>query len=233
MHPELERTPDTLDVKSLGPNTFGLMKQVRKASTVVLKGTKSLVKLGKFTETERIQTAGVPIAMVAEEQMVPSRSNLSFSLEVSDDDDDVNDDDDDDDVRMFEPLKEPVNEASTARKPPQAVPDTKSPSGSDKDDSNASLMSRKRRRRDPRSGVLITKPIQQLTSNVEPAQVNQDDQSPIFYEDLLANEEIFSSRSSSTPPPPEHDYASIKLAKLIAFQESIPQSRGKGISIGS
>jgi len=37
MHPELEKTPDTLDVKSLGLNTFGLMKQVRKSSKVVFK----------------------------------------------------------------------------------------------------------------------------------------------------------------------------------------------------
>ncbi|CAH1418088.1 unnamed protein product [Lactuca virosa] len=154
--------------------------------------------------------------MVAEKHVAPSKSNLSFSFEVSDDDDDVNDDDDDEHFRMFEPSKEPVNEAvislaetekkinifkqpndptpeqmealieqsqSTTRKPPQAVSvTTESPSGSDKYDSNASLMPRKRRRRDPRRGVLITEPVQQPTSNVKPAQVNrndQDDLSPI------------------------------------------------------
>ncbi|CAH1450669.1 unnamed protein product [Lactuca virosa] len=116
---------------------------------------------------------------------------------------------------------------STAWKPPQVVHvTTESPSGSDKDDSNASLIP---------------------TSNVEPAQVNQDDQSPIvepgqvnqddqnstFDEDFLANEETFASGSSSAPPPPEHDSASVKLAKLLAFQDTIPQSRGNGISIGS
>ncbi|CAI9266029.1 unnamed protein product [Lactuca saligna] len=156
MHPELERTPDTLDVKLL--------------------------------ETEGVETVGNPIAMEAEEHLVPSKSNLSFSFEVSDDDDDDDededkddevddDDDDDDDVFVFEPSKEPVNEAvislartekginifkqtndptpeqmealiekfhPTARKPPQAVlVTTESPSGSDKDDSNTSLMPRK------------------------------------------------------------------------------------------
>ncbi|CAH1440269.1 unnamed protein product [Lactuca virosa] len=214
--------------------------------------------------------------MVAEEHVAPSKSNLSFSFEVSDDDDDV-------DFRMFVPSKEPINEVVispaetekeinifkqpndptpeqmealieqlqlTSRRPPQAVPvTTESPYGSDKDDSNASLMPKKRRRRDPRPGVLITKPVQQPTSNVEPSRVIQDDQSPIiepvavhqdvqspiFYEDFdfLANEETFASGSSSAPPPPEHDAASVKLAKLLAFQDSIPQSRGKGISIGS
>ncbi|CAH1451245.1 unnamed protein product [Lactuca virosa] len=49
----------------------------------------------------------------------------------------------------------------------------------------------------------------------------------------MANEESFASGSSSAPPPPEHDAASIKIAKLLAFQDSISQSKGKGISIGS
>ncbi|CAH1437021.1 unnamed protein product [Lactuca virosa] len=180
--------------------------------------------------------------MVAEEHVASSKSNLSFSFEVSDDDGD----DDDEDVLVFEPSKDPVNELvispaetekeinSTVRKPPQGVPvTTESPSGSDKDDSNSFMMPRKQRRRDPSSGVLITEPVQQPTSNVEPAQVNQYDQSPIFDKDFLANEETFSSGSSSAPPPLEHDYASVNLAKLLAFQESIPHSRGKGISIGS
>ncbi|CAH1429442.1 unnamed protein product [Lactuca virosa] len=118
---------------------------------------------------------------------------------------------------------------STARKRPQIVlVTTEFPSGSDKDDSNASLMPRKRRRRDPRPGVLITEPVQQPTSNVEPTQVNQDDRSPIFDEDFLANEETFASGSSSAPPPPEHDSASFKLAKLHAFQRLYSSVKRKG-----
>ncbi|CAI9285867.1 unnamed protein product [Lactuca saligna] len=148
------------------------------------KGTKALVK---FVETEGFQSASTPIAMVAEEHVAPSRTNLSFSFEVSDDvsdddnvndddDDDANDDDDDDDqgedFHMFEPSKEPVNEPSTARKPPQAVSvTTESPFGSHKDDSHASLMPRKRRCRDPRLRVLIAERVQP-TSIVEPSQAN-------------------------------------------------------------
>ncbi|CAI9266030.1 unnamed protein product [Lactuca saligna] len=81
--------------------------------------------------------------------------------------------------------------------------------------------------------MLIIEPIQQPTSNVEPSHVNQDDQSPPFDEVFLSNEETFSLRSSSAPPPLEHDSSSIKLANLLAFLDSIPQSIGKGISIGS
>ncbi|CAH1448106.1 unnamed protein product [Lactuca virosa] len=49
---------------------------------------------------------------------------------------------------------------STARKPPQAVPViSDSPFESDKIDSNASLAPRRRRRKDPRLGVLSTEPV--------------------------------------------------------------------------
>ncbi|CAH1430711.1 unnamed protein product [Lactuca virosa] len=100
---------------------------------------------------------------------------------------------------------------------------------SDKDEPNASQMQKKRRRRDPRPGVLIAKPVQPPTSNAELAQVIRDVQTLI----VEPAQETFSSESSSAPPPPEHDVASIKLAKLLDFQDSIPQSRGKGIYIGS
>ncbi|CAH1434456.1 unnamed protein product [Lactuca virosa] len=140
---------------------------------------------------------------------------------------------------------------------------SESPFESDKDYSNVSLVQIKRRRRDPRPVVLVTEPVQQPTPivepaqvipddqspTVEPAQIIQDDQSPIVEPaqvhqdvqspildedfDFLANEETFASGSSSAPPPPEHDFASVKLAKLLAFQDSIPRSKGKGISIGS
>ncbi|CAH1439094.1 unnamed protein product [Lactuca virosa] len=96
------------------------MKQSRKAAKVAYQGLKELVKFGNFAETEGVQAASTPIAMVAEEHVAPSRSNLSFSFEVSDDDvndDDVDDDDDDSDdddrvdFHMFVPSKEPINEA--------------------------------------------------------------------------------------------------------------------------
>ncbi|CAH1428785.1 unnamed protein product [Lactuca virosa] len=47
--------------------------------------------------------------MVAEEHVAPSKSNIGFSFEVSDDDDD--DEEEEEDVLVFEPSKEPVNEA--------------------------------------------------------------------------------------------------------------------------
>ncbi|CAH1437902.1 unnamed protein product [Lactuca virosa] len=145
---------------------------------------------------------------------------------------------------------------SNARKPPQVVYVTsESPYGSDKDNSKASLLRRKQKRRDPRPGVLSTEPVQQPSQIVESAQVTHDVQSPIIepaqviqdvqspiiepdqaHQDVqsqMTNVETFASGSSSAPPPPEHDAASVKLAKLLAFQDSISQSKGKGISIGS
>nr|KAJ0215083.1 hypothetical protein LSAT_V11C300154060 [Lactuca sativa] len=264
--------------------------------------TTKLVKFGKFAETEGVQVFDTPIAIVAEEHMTPSSSNISSSVEVSDDDDDNNDDDDDDDdddsddivdmrFHLFVPLKEPVNAfvitsaeteteiiifrkpnipmpeqmdalinelESIARKPPQAVSVTvESPYGRDKDEPNASLMPKKRRRRDPRLGVLIPEIVQQSVCIVKPAPIHENVQSVIIeptqvhenvqiliiepthvQEDVQgpiaqSSQETFASGSSSAPPPPEHDVASIKLAKILAFQDSIPLSRGKGICIGS
>ncbi|CAH1440077.1 unnamed protein product [Lactuca virosa] len=151
---------------------------------------------------------------------------------------------------------------STARKPSQAIYVTvKSPSESDRDESNASLMPKKRTWREPRLGVLIVELVQQSVSIVEPAQVQEVGQSPIiepaqvqedvqgpiaesaqFHQDVqslnfvdefnfVANEETFALGSYSAPLPPEHDVVSLKLAKLLAFQDSIPQSKGKEIYI--
>ncbi|CAH1436878.1 unnamed protein product [Lactuca virosa] len=118
---------------------------------------------------------------------------------------------------------------STGRKPPQAVPvTTESQFGSDKNDSNASLMPRKRRRRDPRAGVIITEPVQQPTSNVEPAQVNQDDQSPIFYEDFLANEETFASGSSFAPTTSIARFCICQASQFTFFSRLYSSVKRKG-----
>ncbi|CAH1440067.1 unnamed protein product [Lactuca virosa] len=145
---------------------------------------------------------------------------------------------------------------STARKPSQTVPFiSDSPSESDKMDSNASLAPRKQKRKDPRPGVLYDEPVQQPSPITEPTQVAHDAQSQIVepvqviqyvqspiietapvqenVQSQMINEETFPSVSSSAPPPPEHDAASVKLSKLLAFQYSFSQSKGKGISIGS
>ncbi|CAH1440471.1 unnamed protein product [Lactuca virosa] len=235
-----------------------------------------ITKLQEDLALESVQASSVPIAIVAEEHVAPARPNLSSSFKVSDSDndndtdDDVGDSDDDDDddsdsddgvdFRIYVPPKEPVSKDvdtpaetekdSTARKPPQEVHVISNfPSESDKIDSDASLVPRKRRHKDPRLGVFISEPVQSLSPTVDATQVSQDDQSPsvepiqvhdnvqspIFGEglDFLANKETFASGSSSAPPPPEHDVASVKLAMILAFQDSISQSKGKGLSIGS
>ncbi|CAH1446737.1 unnamed protein product [Lactuca virosa] len=92
------------------------MKQSRQSAKVAYQGLKEFVKFGKFAEIEGVQATSTPIAIVAEEHVAPSRSNLSFSFDVfdddvDDDDDDSDDDDDDVNFRLFVPPKEQVNEA--------------------------------------------------------------------------------------------------------------------------
>nr|KAJ0215764.1 hypothetical protein LSAT_V11C300123010 [Lactuca sativa] len=241
VYPQIERSSDTLDMKALGPNTFGIMKQSKQSAKVAFQGLKELVQFGKFAETE-----------VTEEHMTQSRSNISSSVDVSNDDDDDDDDDSDDtddmDFRLFVPPKEPVNEAvitpaeteteiNISRQPNIPTPEQMDALIKELDEPNSSRMPKKRRRRNPRLGVLITEPVQENVQGpiAETTQIHQDAHSPNFDEDFnfVANVESFASGSSSAPPPPEHDVASIKLAKALAFQDSIPQSRGKGICIGT
>ncbi|CAI9266317.1 unnamed protein product [Lactuca saligna] len=94
---QIERSSDTLDMKTLGPNTFGLMKQSRNSTKFIFQGLKELVKFGKFAEIEAVQASRTLIGTVTEEYVAPARSNLSSSFEVVDDsdDDDANDGDDD------------------------------------------------------------------------------------------------------------------------------------------
>ncbi|CAI9281021.1 unnamed protein product [Lactuca saligna] len=120
-YPQIDRLSDTLDMKALGPNIFGIMKQSRKLAKVTFQGLKELVKFGRFVKKEGVQATSTPIAIVVEEHVALSRSNLSFLFEVPDDDDDDDDYDDNDnddydnndDVKfhLFIPSKEPVNEA--------------------------------------------------------------------------------------------------------------------------
>lgn len=80
-YPELERKGETLDLKSLGSNTFGLMKQNRKGKFIFY-GKYPLVKFGPFTEVSDATESGessdtketedvVNIALEQEEEPVP------------------------------------------------------------------------------------------------------------------------------------------------------------------
>ncbi|CAH1433905.1 unnamed protein product [Lactuca virosa] len=93
-YPKLKGRGENLDLKSLGPSTFGLMKQNRKTSKYVFQGTKPLVKFGCFAKigedsdsdevivSEQEDDNTPPVAIVVEEH-VPMIN--------------VNDDDEDDD----------------------------------------------------------------------------------------------------------------------------------------
>ena len=75
--------------RALGPYTFGLMKQTRKAAKVAFKGLKELVKFGKFVETENVPQVRVINDEVVEEHVAPP-TKFSFSFEdVSNDEEDI------------------------------------------------------------------------------------------------------------------------------------------------
>ncbi|CAH1452999.1 unnamed protein product [Lactuca virosa] len=75
-------------MKALGPNTFGLLKQSRKAAKVAYRGLKELVKFVKFPEVENTPAANSINDEVAEEHVAPKpKFQFSFEeIEVSDDD---------------------------------------------------------------------------------------------------------------------------------------------------
>nr|KAJ0212500.1 hypothetical protein LSAT_V11C400178280 [Lactuca sativa] len=158
-YPQHERSSDTLDIKALGPNTFGLMKQSRKTTKVSYQGLKELVKFGKFAKVKNTPASSSINVEVVKEHMAPI-SNFKFALEeieVSDDDEEEDQEKDftenefddflqsisilDEDVRMCESSKELIAALiaelqRTMRKPPQAVPvTTEPPSESDQEDS--------------------------------------------------------------------------------------------------
>nr|KAJ0202280.1 hypothetical protein LSAT_V11C600300170 [Lactuca sativa] len=91
--PQIERSSDTLDMKALRPNTFGLMKQSRKAAKVAYQGLKELVKFGKFVEVEDTPASSSINAEVAEENLAPKpKFQFAFEeIEVSDDEEDQED----------------------------------------------------------------------------------------------------------------------------------------------
>ncbi|CAI9303199.1 unnamed protein product [Lactuca saligna] len=112
-HPELQKGNDTLDFKSIGPSTFGLMKQKR-GGKFVFEGKFPLIKFGIFKENDREESEeqsilmenedffhshsepeveeihDSPITCVADEHD-PQKENESKSTQ-EDDDDDVYDD---------------------------------------------------------------------------------------------------------------------------------------------
>ncbi|CAH1431625.1 unnamed protein product [Lactuca virosa] len=200
-------------MKALGLNTFGLMKESRKAAKVAYQGLKELVKFGKFTEVEDTPAASSINAEVAEEHMVP-KPKFQFAFEevkISDDEEEedqekdmtenefedflqsisipeedvvvtpsvVTEGDRDSAVQFYSPTSEQMDALiaelqRTARKPPQTIPvTTEPPSESDQEDSAHVLLSKKRKRIDPRPGVLITDPVQNVSTPIEPNYVAQ------------------------------------------------------------
>nr|KAJ0200409.1 hypothetical protein LSAT_V11C600322290 [Lactuca sativa] len=174
------------DEITLGPNTFGLMKQSRKATKFAYQGLKKLVKFGKFVEVENTLAASSSNAEVDEEHVAPKpKFQFSFEeIEVFDDEAEedqekefVSERERDTMVQSSSPTPEYMDTLvaelqRTARKPPQIVyVDTKPPSGSDLEKSANALLPRKHKRRDPTLGVLITDPVQNRSTPIDPSHV--------------------------------------------------------------
>ncbi|KAL7600241.1 histone chaperone RTT106-like [Lactuca sativa] len=106
-YPDLERRGETLDLKSLGANKFGLMKQNRKGTKLVFQGKHPLEKFGQFAEINEASESestsndedddvtvsnheedGVPFVIIFAEEHVTMTN-------VDDNDDDDNDEGDD------------------------------------------------------------------------------------------------------------------------------------------
>ncbi|CAI9264020.1 unnamed protein product [Lactuca saligna] len=66
MHPELQRANETLDLKSVGPSAFGLMKQMR-GGKFMFEGKFPLIKFGIFEECDRSESGERCIPMEYED----------------------------------------------------------------------------------------------------------------------------------------------------------------------
>ena len=83
-YPSLEHTVETLDIKMLTPNIFGLMKQNRKESKVVYTEKYSLEKFGKFSEVDAQEMPAVATNAIVDEE-----HNVQIPIEQSMNEEDV------------------------------------------------------------------------------------------------------------------------------------------------
>nr|KAJ0207935.1 hypothetical protein LSAT_V11C500297960 [Lactuca sativa] len=112
-----------------------------------------------------------------------------------------------------------------ARKPPQTVPvDTEPPFVSDLEDFGHALLPRKCKRRDTRSRVLITDPVQNRSTPIEPSPVAQNIEST-FTESSPVIQEMSSPILESTPM--DHDFQSPIIEEEVLPSEG---DQASGIS---
>ncbi|CAI9266271.1 unnamed protein product [Lactuca saligna] len=121
IHTELRRCNETLDLKSIGPSAFGLMKQKR-GGKFVFEGKFHLIKFGIFKECDRSESGEQSIPMESEDivhstsELEIKEGNVSPSVVMAEEHDhqkenetlSAQEDDDDDDDRYddIEFLKE-------------------------------------------------------------------------------------------------------------------------------
>ncbi|KAI3739302.1 hypothetical protein L2E82_29705 [Cichorium intybus] len=165
-YPQMERTPNTLDLKALGPNTFSLMKQVTKAKASY-QGLKKLVKFRRFADAEETLEANMP-----ETNMETPKTKFVFSIEeivnVVDDEEsgETEENQEKEETGLTQQEREDLIEGLSSHV--QVVTKTKTPQQtelippqpvvaveSEQEDPTPALVQRNIRRIDPRPGVYV------------------------------------------------------------------------------
>nr|KAJ0210418.1 hypothetical protein LSAT_V11C400178800 [Lactuca sativa] len=209
-YPQIEMTPDILDMKALGPNTFGLMKQSRKSAKVAYQGLKDSAKFGKFADIEDTP------AVVSINVEGKRHNGAIFHIDTLTDGCSHN--------RIIANCKEASPFLSLLNLHLKSNP---------KDSANA-LLPRKRKRRDSTSGLFIMDLVQKkytLTepkiqrSFPEPIPMDHDFQSPIVEEEVIPSEGAQASGSSFETPKLEISKGKCKLPKFEFFDVIQLQNR--------
>lgn len=168
-YPNLERTVEVLDSKFVGEGVYGLIKQSRSNAKMSYQGLYPLEKFGIFAELAEL----VPEPAVQVNAIVPEEHDVvaapAVHIDLSDDEDNVEPPQVDIPVTVPLPTVEELAAIMLTIQKRSGIPPSESSSGTSMqvDDVNpdTDLITRKRRRRDPRPGVVesVSEP------SVEPA----------------------------------------------------------------
>ncbi|CAI9277858.1 unnamed protein product [Lactuca saligna] len=237
-YPKLKGRGETLDLKNKTLRNFGCFAEIDEDSKL---DKDSNEEDEEVTVSDHDDDASPPVAIIAEEH-VPL-INVNDENDDNDDNDDDDDDDDDDDGINLEDnslgLDDDWDDDEVEMDQGDVTPAI-TPSETDLHETQASQPLLKRKRLDPRPGVLIREQAQDIQQSV----VVDTPTQPIYFDSHSMHEEPITVRSSfevgsslapggSSPPQPAHDAASERLSGFLVQQDIGPAPRGKGISIGA
>ncbi|KAL8226022.1 hypothetical protein R6Q57_018579 [Mikania cordata] len=82
-YPILVKIVESLDIKNMGPNVFGLLNQTRKGAQVTFRGFRPLEKFGRFGEIDGDDHGDVPNVIIAEEHDTQPQMEGSVDVQAS------------------------------------------------------------------------------------------------------------------------------------------------------